>query len=89
MRLSLECRQERKIYFSPNSDTTNCSYKLNTITDIMHDTKPSYHRKSLPEEYREILEKKSEVTLEENDKVMKKSDFRQIQLSLNINKKKT
>ena len=57
------------------SDTTNWSYKLYKITEIINDTKPSYHIDNLKERYNESLLKKTELTLKENDNVMKKLNF--------------
>ena len=53
-------------------DTTNWSYKLYKITEIIKDTIPSYHIDNLSERYNESLLKKTELTMEENDNVMKK-----------------
>ena len=53
-------------------DTTNWSYKLYKITEIINDTIPSYHLDNLPERYNESLLKKTELTMKENDNVMKK-----------------
>ena len=53
-------------------DTTNWSYKLYKITEIINDTIPTYHIGSLPERYNESLLKKTELTMKENDNVMKK-----------------
>ena len=53
-------------------DTTNWSYKLYKITVIINDTIPSYHIDNLPERYNESLVKKTDLTLKENDNVMKK-----------------
>ena len=53
-------------------DTTNWSYKLYKITEIINDTIPTYHIDSLPERYNEALLKKTELTLKENDNVIKK-----------------
>ena len=54
------------------SDTTNWSYKLYKITEIIINTIPSYHIDNLPERYNESLLKKTELTIKENDNVMKK-----------------
>ena len=54
------------------SDTTNWSYKLYKITEIINDTIPSYHIDNLKERYNESLLKKTELTLKENNTVMKK-----------------
>ena len=53
-------------------DTTNWSYKLYKITEIIIDTIPSYKIDKLSERYNESLLKKTELTLKENDNVMKK-----------------
>ena len=53
-------------------DTTNWSYKLYKITEIINDTIPSYHIDNLQERYNEALLKKTELTLKENNTVMKK-----------------
>ena len=54
------------------SDTTNWSYKLYKITEIIKDTIPSYKIDKLPERYNESLLKKTVLTLKENNSVMKK-----------------
>ena len=53
-------------------DTTNCFYKLYKITEIINDTIPSYHINNLKERYNESLLKKTELTMKENNSVMKK-----------------
>ena len=53
-------------------DTTNWSYKLYKITEIINDTIPSYHLNNLKERYNESLLKKTELTMKKNDNVMKK-----------------
>ena len=53
-------------------DTTNWSYKLYKITEIVNDTIPSYKIDNLPERYNESILKKTDLTLKENDSVMKK-----------------
>ena len=45
------------------SDTTNWSYKLYKITEIINDTIPSYRLDNLPERYNESLLKKTDLTL--------------------------
>ena len=52
-------------------DSTNWSYKLYTITEIIHDTKPSYIINYLPERYNENLLLPTKLSLEENNQVMK------------------
>ena len=53
-------------------DTTNWSYKLYKITEIINDTIPSYHIDNLPGRYNLSLLKKTELTMKENKDVMKK-----------------
>ena len=53
-------------------DTTNWSYKLYKITEIINDTIPSYKIDNLIERYNESLLKKTELTTKENNSVMKK-----------------
>ena len=52
-------------------DTTNWSYKLYKITEIVNDTIPSYKIDNLKERYNESLLKKTELTMKENSTVMK------------------
>ena len=54
------------------SDTTNWSYKLYKITEIINDTIPSYRIYNLKERYNESLLKKTELTLKRNKDVMEK-----------------
>ena len=53
-------------------DTTNWSYKLCKITEIINDTIPSYKIDNLSERYNESLLKKTNLTMKENNSVMKK-----------------
>ena len=53
-------------------DTTNWSYNLYKITEIINDKIPSYKIDNLPERYNESLLKKTELTIKENNSVMKK-----------------
>ena len=53
-------------------DSTNYSYKLYTITEIIYVTIPSYRVDYLPERYNENLLLPSKLTLDENNHVMKK-----------------
>ena len=53
------------------SDTTNWSYKLYKITEIINDTIASYKINNLKERYNESLLRKTELTMKENDSVMK------------------
>ena len=54
------------------SGTTNWSYKLYKITEIINDTIPAYKIDNLPERYNEALLKKTELSLKQNKDVMKK-----------------
>ena len=53
-------------------DSTNYSYKLYTITEVIHDTIPSYRIDYLPERYNQNLLLPSKLTLDENNQIMKK-----------------
>ena len=52
--------------------STNYSYKIYTITELIHDTTPSYRYDNLPEKYNESLLLLTKLSLEENNQVMKK-----------------
>ena len=52
-------------------DTTNWSYKLYKITEVINDTITSYKIGNLPERYNEALLKKTDLTLKEKKDVMK------------------
>ena len=52
-------------------DSTNYSYNLYTITEIIHDTIPSYRNEYLPERYNQNLLLPTKLSLEENNQVMK------------------
>ena len=52
-------------------DSTNYSYNLYTITEVIHDTIPSYRIDYLPERYNENLLLPTKLSLEENNQVMK------------------
>ena len=54
------------------SDTTNWPYKLYKITEIINDTIPAFKINNISERYNESLLKKTELTMKENDNVMKK-----------------
>ena len=54
------------------ADSTNWSYNLYKITEIIDDTIPSYKLNNYPERYNEALLQKSKLSLSENNKVMKK-----------------
>ena len=53
-------------------DSTNYSFKLYTITEVIHDTIPSYRVDYLPERYNQNLLLPTKLTLDENIQVMKK-----------------
>ena len=53
-------------------DKTNWSHKIYKITERNFDIIPSYHINNLPERYNEALLKKTELTMNENDNVIKK-----------------
>ena len=53
-------------------DSTNYSYKLYTITEVIHDTIPSYRINYLTGRYNENLLLPTKITLEENIQKMKK-----------------
>ena len=52
-------------------DSTNYSYKLYTITEVIHDNIPSYRIDYLPERYNENLLLPTKLSLDENNQVMK------------------
>ena len=54
-----------------NGDSRNYSYKLYTITEIIHDTIPSYRINYLPERYNQNLLLPTKLSLEENNQLMK------------------
>ena len=53
-------------------DSTNYRYKLYTITEVIHNTIPSYRIDYLPESYNENPLLPTKLTLEENNQIMKK-----------------
>ena len=58
-------------------DSTNYSYRLYTITEVIHDTIPSYRIDYLPERYNENLLLPSKLTLDENNQIMNKLNLTQ------------
>ena len=52
-------------------DPTRWSYKFYTITEVIHDTMPSYRKNDLPKRYNENLLLPLKLSLEENNQVMK------------------
>ena len=61
---------DNKRVFS-KGDSTNYSYKLYTITEVIHDTIPAYRINYLPERYNENLLLPTKLSLEKNNQVMK------------------
>ena len=53
-------------------DSTNCSYKLYTITEAIHDTIVSYKIDYTPERYNQNLLLPTKLSLEQNNQIMKK-----------------
>ena len=53
-------------------DTTNWSYKLYKITEMIIDILPAYKIDNLKERYNESLLKKTELSMKENNGVMEK-----------------
>ena len=53
-------------------DTTNWSYKLYKIAEIINDTIPRYKIDNIKERYNEALLKKTELSIKKNDSLMKK-----------------
>ena len=58
-------------------DSTHWSYKLYTITEVIHDTIPSYRIDYLPERYNESLFLPTKLTLEQNNQNMKELNLNQ------------
>ena len=52
-------------------DSTNYSYQLYTVTEIIYDTIPTYRINYLPERYNENLLLPTKLSLEQNNKIMK------------------
>ena len=59
----------RKVF--SKGDSTNYSYKLYAITEVIHDTIPSYRIDYFPERYNENLLLPTKLSLEQNKKIMK------------------
>ena len=53
-------------------DTKNWSYNLHTVTETINNTIPSIRNKDVTGGYNEIFLKSSNITLDENNQVMKK-----------------
>ena len=60
----------RKVF--SKGDSTNYSYEAYTITQVIHDTIPSYRINYLPERYNQKLLIPTKLSLDENNQVMKK-----------------
>ena len=67
-------------------DTTNWSYKIYKVTEIVNDTIPSYRLDNLPERYKESLLKKTELTMKKKRLCYEKIKYHldQIKMSLAI-----
>ena len=52
-------------------DSTNWSYQIYTITEVIHDTIPSYRIDDLPERYNQNLLLPTKLSPDENNKVIK------------------
>ena len=63
----------KRVFSKGNS--TNYSYKLYTITEIIHDTIPSYRIDYLPERYNQNLLLPTKLSLEENIQVIKEMNL--------------
>ena len=63
-------------------DTTNWTYKLYKIKEIINDLIPSYHIEKLRERYNESLLNKTELSMKKNDSVMKKLVFTQLKSNI-------
>ena len=60
---------DNKTVFS-KGDSTNWSFKLYTITEVIHDTFPSYRNDFLSERFNQILLLRATLSLEENNQIM-------------------
>ena len=58
--------------------SNNWSYKVYKDTEIFNDTIPTYHIDKVPERYNEAFVKPTQLTMTENDSVMKKLKITQI-----------
>jgi len=54
------------------SDSTNYTYQLYTITEVIRDTVPTYKLNYKPERYKQNLLLPTELSLGENNQVLKK-----------------
>ena len=58
-------------------DSTDYSFNLYTMTEVIHDTIPSYRINYLPQRYKENLLLLTKLTLEQNNLVMKELKLNQ------------
>ena len=58
-------------------DSTKWSYILYRITEVIHDTIPSYRKKYLPERYNENLIGPTNFNLDENNQIRKELNLTQ------------
>ena len=58
--------------------STNYSYKLYTVTEVIHDTIPTYRIDYIPESYNENLLSSTNLILDENNQVMRKLNLFQL-----------
>ena len=72
----LLCTADIKRVFS-KGDSTNWSYQVYTVTQVIHDTIPSYRIDYLPERYNESLLLPTKLSLEENNQVKKELNLLQ------------
>ena len=56
-------------------DSTNFSYEDYTITEVRHDTNPSYRINYFPARYNKNLILPTKLSLEQNNQVMKKQNL--------------
>ena len=59
-------------------DSTNYSYNLYTIAEVIHDTIPSYRINYLPQRYNQNLLLPTKLSLDENNQVMRKLNLIQL-----------
>ena len=64
-------RTADRIRVFSKGDSTNYSYKLYAITEVIRDTVPSYRINYLPERYNENLLLPTKLSLEQNNQIMK------------------
>ena len=62
---------QKEIRLAGRTNTTNWSYKLYKIIEVINDRIPSYRIENSSERYNEALLKKSQLTLKENKDIPK------------------